>query len=89
MGYRDRTGRIIIPARWAYGSPFCRGVAQVADNCSIEREDGDIVALQCTPWYHIDRKGQRTQAPAGWKCPEGDDDEETDDEDAANEEEDD
>lgn len=78
MGYRDRTGRIVIPARFGYGSPFCRGVAQVADHCAIEREDGDIVGLQCTEWYFIDRTGRRARAPAGWQCPE-DEDPETED----------
>jgi pimeloyl-ACP methyl ester carboxylesterase len=73
MGYRDRTGRIVIPARYGYGSPFCDGVAQVADNCSIEREDGDIASLRCTPWYHIDRKGRRVEAPEEWRCPAEDD----------------
>ncbi|HUR20012.1 MAG TPA: WG repeat-containing protein, partial [Vicinamibacterales bacterium] len=72
MGYRDRTGRIVIPARFGYGSPFCRGVAQVADHCAIDREDGDIVGLRCTAWYFIDQKGRRAQAPDGWQCPEDD-----------------
>lgn len=71
IGYRDRQGKVMLPARYGYGSRFCEGLAKVGAHCRLRREDGAITDVQCTDWQYIDRQGRNTAAPAGWAC-EGD-----------------
>lgn len=52
-GYIDKTGRLVIPARFTYATPFSEGLAAVT-----ESESGD------TGWGFIDRSGNWVVPPA-------------------------
>lgn len=75
LGYRNRRGQIVIPAKYAYASPFCEGVARVGQRCSVERNPGksrEITRVDCTDWQLIDRTGRRVagtiQPDQEWAC---------------------
>jgi len=75
IGYRNRRGAIVIPAKYTYASPFCNGVARVGNRCTVERSSEDsreIVNAECSDWQLIDTQGKRVKGKVDpeqvWEC---------------------
>lgn len=68
MGFRNRRGETVIPARYDYAEAFCDGIAEVGQRCAIDRDGREITAVQCASWQHIDLAGKAVTPPKNWRC---------------------
>lgn len=56
IGFFDRSGRIIIKARFAYARPFSDSLAAVCEGCTVQRE-GEYGIMTGGEWGYIDPQG--------------------------------
>ena len=73
MGFRNRRGETVIPARYDYAEAFCEGIAEVGQRCAIDRDGREITAVQCASWQHIDLAGKVVVPPKNRRCADEDD----------------
>lgn len=60
MGFFDRTGRIVVPARFEWIAPFSDGRARFCEGCAKKPEDehGEHFRMTGKRWGYIDRTGR-------------------------------
>jgi hypothetical protein len=56
IGFFDKTGKIVIQARYAFAQSFSEGFAAVCDGCN-EKQEGEHTAVEGGRWGFIDRQG--------------------------------
>jgi len=66
IGYADRSGRVVIPARYACADPFYNGRARVALQCvsvpPAERDNTrEHTVIYNARWFYIDTNGRRVR----------------------------
>ncbi len=62
LGFFDRRGKVIIPARFDFAAPFSDGLALFCEGC-IEHEEGEHSSFRGGKWGFIDKKGEIVIAP--------------------------
>ncbi len=64
IGFVNRRGEMVVPARHEFATSFCDGVAKVGDGCRVQHDFmGRQMDVQCRRWSHINLSGKTVPPP--------------------------
>jgi hypothetical protein len=58
IGFIDKSGKIIIMAKYPFVSPFQNGYAKACIKC-FSKKDGEHTLIESEEWFYINKKGHR------------------------------
>ena len=63
IGYADKNGVIIIEPKFACANQFQNGIASVALNCKLVKDESDPEhsRMESDSWFYIDKKGNKVK----------------------------
>jgi len=62
MGFFNKQGQVVIPARFTFAEPFVNGLAAFCEDCE-KRYYGEHWSMEGGRWGCIDRQGQVVRQP--------------------------